>query len=42
MEKSINESFNLNSKDLNPITHDTIKMIRFDIKKMKMNMTMGN
>jgi hypothetical protein len=42
IEKSINESFNLNSKDLNPITHDTIKMIRFDIKKMKMNMTMGN
>jgi hypothetical protein len=42
MEKSINENFNLNSKDLTPITHDTIKMIRFDIKKMKMTITMGN
>jgi hypothetical protein len=42
MEKSTNESFNFNSKDLNPITRDTIKMIRFDIKKMKMTMTMGN
>ncbi len=38
MEKSAIESFNLNSKDLNPIISDTIEMIRFDIKKMTMKM----
>jgi len=42
IENCTNESFNLNSNDLNPITRGTIKMIRFDIKKMKMNMTMEN
>jgi hypothetical protein len=42
MEKSTSESFNLNSKVLNPITRDTIKMIRFDINTMKMTVTMGN
>jgi len=38
LEKSINENFNLNSKDINPITSDTIEMIMFDIKRMIMKM----
>lgn len=42
MEKSTFESFNLNSKDLKPLTSDTTNTIRFDIKKMVMTINMGN
>lgn len=42
MEKSTNECFNLNSKDINPITRDTNETIRLDIKKMIMTINMEN
>lgn len=39
MEKSTIEKFNLYSKDINPISSDTIKAMRFDIKKLLMTLT---
>ncbi len=39
MGKSTFESFNLNSKNINPISSDTIKTISFDIKKILMKIT---
>jgi hypothetical protein len=39
MGKSTFENFNLNSKSINPISSDTIKTMRFDIKKILMTLT---
>jgi hypothetical protein len=39
MGKSTFESFNLNSKNINPISSDTIKTLSFDIKKILMKLT---
>jgi hypothetical protein len=36
MEKSTMERFNLDSKDINPISSDSIDIIRFDIKNIRM------
>jgi hypothetical protein len=37
--KSTLESFNLNSKDINPISIDTIKTTRYDINRLTMELT---
>jgi hypothetical protein len=39
MGKSTLESFNLNSKNTNPISSDTLKTMSFDIKKILMKLT---